>query len=231
MLKILFFLTNISFCFNSIIENEKLIYDINFRSFNAGEAIFEIEIDTLNNNKLYKITSTTKTNKFLDRFYKIRDEIELWVNDDFSLSKAKKKIHQGKYKRNQLIEIDKNESIIKYNEKKINIESKVYDPISAIFFYRTLNLEKITEYNFISFENGKIKDISIKVSQIELIKNSLGSFECYVLRPFSKNGKPIFKNNGQMTIWISKKEKLPIKIEQNTSFGKLIMNLKKYNHN
>ena len=90
MLKILFFLTNISFCFNSIIENEKLIYDINFRSFNAGEAIFEIEIDTLNNNKLYKITSTTKTNKFLDRFYKIRDEIELWVNDDFSLSKAKK---------------------------------------------------------------------------------------------------------------------------------------------
>ena len=50
-------------------------------------------------------------------------------------------------------------------------------------------------------------------------------------KTISKNGKPIFKNNGQMTIWISKKEKLPIKIEQNTSFGKLIMNLKKYNHN
>jgi hypothetical protein len=29
-----------------------------------------------------------------------------------------------------------------------------------------------------------------------------------------------------MTIWISKKEKLPIKIEQNTSVGKLTMNLK-----
>tara|TARA_B000000557_G_scaffold65074_2_gene51234 strand:+ start:3488 stop:4192 length:705 start_codon:yes stop_codon:yes gene_type:complete len=222
----LFFLITISFCFSNF-DNEKLIYEINFKKFNAGEARFETKIDTLTNQAVYKITSTTKTNKFLDKFYKIRDLITLWVDyEDLSLLKAKKNIKQGNYKRKHDIAINYKESKAIFNNKEININSKVYDPISAIFFYRTLDFSKIQDYSFTSFENGKLKDISIKVYKTEIIKNSLGKFECYVLRPFSKNGKPIFKNKGQMTIWISKKEKLPIKIEQNTSVGKLTMNLK-----
>ena len=210
-------------------DNEKLIYDINFRRFNAGEAKFETKVDTFANHTVYKITSITKTNKFLDRFYKIRDKINLWVNyEDFSLLKAKKNIHQGNYKKKHSISIDYKRSKAVFNNKEINVNSKVYDPISAIFFYRTLDFSKIQDYSFTSFESGKLKDISIKVYKTEIIKNSLGKFECYVLRPYSKDGKPIFKNKGQMTIWISKNEKLPIKIEQNTSVGKLTMNLKKH---
>ena len=99
------------------------------------------------------------------------------------------------------------------------------------YYYRTLNLKKNNQYDFFTFDEGKLKEITLKVTDTENIKTPLGHFQCFVLKPFSKDGKKLFKNNGQMTIWISNDEKrLPIKIEQNTSIGKLVLNLKKYSN-
>ena len=225
---LLFFILDYSLSKN--IENEKLIYDIKFRVFHAGEATFETKIDTLNNNEVYKIISKTKTNKFLDKFYKIRDHIEIWIDKkNLSLLKVNKDINEGNYSHSFFAEIDKNESVAIFNDKKIKIPENVFDPLGAIYYYRTLNLNRDNEYDFFSFDEGKINNISLKVSAIEFIKTPLGKFECYVLKPFSKNNKKLFKNNGQMTIWISNDDKkLPIKIEQNTAIGTLILSLKKY---
>ena len=89
----------ISFSFNQNTNNEKLLYDINFRIFSAGEATFESQIASLDNKEVYKIVSKTKSNKFLDRFYKIRDQIDIWIDkDNYSLLKINKKIKEGRRK-------------------------------------------------------------------------------------------------------------------------------------
>ena len=226
----LFFLFFTSFQYSQNLNHEKLIYDIDFRIFSAGEATFEIQTEKYNNQEVYKIISKTKSNKFLDKFYKIRDNVEIWIDKkNFSLLKVNKKIREGTYKRNFSAIIDNQESLAFFNNKKIEIPDNVFDPLGAIYYYRTLNLKLHSHFNFFTFDEGNIKEISLKVTDIEYIKTPLGKFHCFVLKPFSKDGKELFKNNGQMTIWISNDEKkIPLKIEQNTSIGKLILNLKKY---
>jgi|TARA_B100000131_G_C18115505_1_gene611167 hypothetical protein len=222
----------ISFSFNQNTTNEKLFYDINFRIFSAGEATFESHITSLDNNKVYKIVSKTKSNKFLDRFYKIRDQIDIWIDkDNYSLLKINKKIKEGNYKRNFSAIIDQQQSIAIYKNKTKKVPKIIFDPIAAIYYYRTLNLNKNNQYNFFTFDEGKIKEIILKVTDIENVKTPMGKFQCFVLKPFSTDGKKLFKNDGHMTIWISNDEKrLPIKIEQNTNIGKLVLNLKNYNN-
>ena len=216
------------FCYSQKLNNEKLIYDINFRIFSAGEATFESQIDFLNDKEVFKIISKTKSNKFLDKFYKIRDNVEIWVDkNNYSLLKVNKKIKEGNYKRNFHAIIDKKQSLAIFNDKTLEIPEKIFDPLAAIYYYRTLNLHQNDHYNFFTFDEGKINEISLKVTKIEYIKTPLGKFQCFVLKPFSVDGTKLFKNNGQMTIWISNDEKrLPIKIEQNTAIGKLVLNLK-----
>ena len=95
----------ISFIFSF---NETLIYDLNFRGFNAGESILSIKSDTTDSN--YHLTSIVKTNNFLDKIYKIRDRIDVLLNNqDYSIIKVLKKLNQGGKKTNF-------KSIVNYNE-------------------------------------------------------------------------------------------------------------------
>ena len=80
-LTILFIVVLISYVFG-----EKFVYSAGFRIFDAGEAIFTTELQTLDDTPTLLITSTIKTNSFLSRFYKVKDVVKVWSNkDDLSL--------------------------------------------------------------------------------------------------------------------------------------------------
>ena len=55
---------------------EILYYSAGFRYFPAGNATLTMESDTLEDEMVYLLTSTVKTNSFLDAFYVVRDEIQ-----------------------------------------------------------------------------------------------------------------------------------------------------------
>ena len=44
-----------SIYFSQNYNNEKLVYDIDFRFFSAGETTFETQIDILNNQEVFKM--------------------------------------------------------------------------------------------------------------------------------------------------------------------------------
>ena len=78
-------------------------------------------------------------------------------------------------------------------------------------------------------ENGKRVQKKIKykliVSGKEEIKSKIGSFNCYIVKPFHQ-GKGLLKNEGDMKIWISDSEKrLPIKIQIKMKFGSMKLDL------
>ena len=89
-----------------------------------------------------------------------------------------------------------------------------------MFYYlRTISL--INENILFSFDyfNGE-KKIKYKliVSGKEEIKSKIGTFNCYIVKPFHQ-GK-LLKNEGDMKIWISDSEKrLPIRIQIKMKFG------------
>ena len=204
--------------------NKKLNYKIKFRGVDAGSAYLKIEADTLLNENILRLNSKLKTNKFLDLFYKIRDDITVYMDsEDFSLLKVTNKIHEGFYIKNHDAIFDINSKNIVTKKKRIKID-KAYSPLSIIYSLRKelLNINDIYKYHI--YNLGKIKKIDMKVIDHEMIKTSFGKFNAIVVSPVSNNDSSIIRNNGDMKIWFTNDEnRYPIKIELKINYGRLVL--------
>ena len=213
----------------SIAWGEKLVYSAGFRLFNAGEATFTKEVKILNDAPTLLITSTIETNSFLSRFYKVKDVVKVWSNkDDLTLIKIEKEVNEGNYHLNYSAHISEDLRLIS-DEKTIQLESKVYDPISAIFMLRKKPLTHGDSYKFTTVENGIVQKVNVMVGEIEKLSVPAGKFNTRQVIPISDDGKPLFKHDGKMKVWYSDDNRhLPIKMEQKTNAGTLILKLKEY---
>ena len=89
--------------------------------------------------------------------------------------------------------------------------------------YDEPNLEKNINHK----EKKRITNLTNEFDnqQKEEIKSKIGSFNCYIVKPFYQ-GKSLLKNEGDMKIWISDSEKrLPIKIQIKMKFGSMKLDL------
>ena len=213
----------------SIAWGEKLVYSAGFRLFNAGEATFTKEVKILNDAPTLLITSTIQTNSFLSRFYKVKDVVKVWSNkDDLTLIKIEKEVNEGNYHLNYSAHISEDLRLIS-DEKTIQLESKVYDPISAIFMLRKKPLSHGDSYKFTTVENGIIQKVNVIVGEIEKVSVPAGNFDTRQIIPISDDDVPLFKQEGKMKVWYSDDDRhLPVKMEQRTNVGTLILTLKEY---
>ncbi len=79
---------------------------------------------------------------------------------------------------------------------------------------------------FTSFENKKSIFFKLAVAGRETVKTRAGNFNCLVVRPF-RQGKTLFKNEGDMQVWFSDDERrLPIQIQIKMKFGSMHLKLK-----
>ena len=207
---------------------ETLIYDLKFRGLKAGESILSIKSDTTKENSNYHLVSVIKTNKFLDKIYKIRDRVDVLLNNkDYSIIKVLKKLNQNGKKINFSSIINYDELTASSNNKTISLPGKVLDPLGAIYYLRNQDIQIGDKFEFTTYDNDKLKDLIIVAKGIETISTTIGKFECIVLLPQSKDGK-LLKNKGSMKLWLSNDDyKIPIKIENRTNIGDMIMKLKK----
>ena len=56
----------------------------------SGKTSLAVKLaDSLNGESVYRLTTSVKTNSFLDAFYEVRDEIQSWLNiENLSLRKT-----------------------------------------------------------------------------------------------------------------------------------------------
>ena len=206
---------------------EELHYSAGFRLFPAGNAILSLKSDSLNGKLTYLLSTSVKTNSFLDNFYEVRDETLSWLNvGDFSLLKTVKKIREGKYHRNHSAHIS-GDSLLIWNKKYFTITEPVYDPIAFIYFLRSQKLSVGDTFHFLSASEKKIREVGVNITGKESINVSAGSFDCLKVEPVSSDGVPLLKNNGELRVWLSNdNKKLPVKIEMKTNVGTMVMKLK-----
>ena len=114
--------------------NKKFNYHLEFENISAGNASIYISEILSDQTKILKLKSKIKTNRFLDFFYKIRDEINIDMNyNDFSLLEVHNKIREGKYKKNDHAIVDTKSMEIIIKENRQAISTKIYSPLSIIF--------------------------------------------------------------------------------------------------
>ena len=210
---------------------EELHYSAGFRLFPAGNAILSLKPDSLNGKLTYLLSTSVKTNSFLDNFYEVRDETLSWLNvEDFSLLKAVKKIREGKYHRNHSAHIS-GDSLLIWNKKYFTITDPVYDPIAFIYFLRSQKLSLGDTFHFLSASEKKIREVGVNITEKESINVSAGNFDCLKVEPVSPDGEPLLINNGELRVWLSNDDiKMPVKIEMKTNVGTMVMKLKEIKH-
>jgi len=206
---------------------EELKYSAGFRFFPAGNAILSLTSDSLNGKPVLLLSTSVKTNSFLDAFYTVRDETLSWLNiEDFSLLKTVKEIREGKYHRNHSAHTQ-GDSLLIWNKKYFTITEPVYDPIAFIYFLRSQKLSLGDSFHFLSAGEKKVREVWVNITGRESIKVPAGDFDCLKVEPVSPDGKSLLKNNGELRVWLSNDNKrLPVKIEMKTNVGTMVMKLK-----
>ena len=212
---------------NSII-GKKLNYELKFKNISAGTAYILIEKDSLADKSIIRLRSELKTNSFFDLFYKIRDDITVYMNDyDYSLIKVINKINEGKHSKELTSIVDADLKLISSSINNLSISKKVYSPLSVIFSLRNKMFSNDANYNYLTYSMGKLKNINVVISEEEIITTPYGTYNTFIAVPKSLENKPILKNNGDMKIWYtSNKDRIPIKIEIKINYGSILLKLK-----
>ena len=214
------------FLIQLLVAAEQLNYNVKIKGINAGTAMLKIEETDDEDKQQSEIIFSVKSNKFIDFFYKLRDDITMIVNSkDYSILKIDKSIHQGRYKQSNSAIIDYSTNIIHYNDQQIDFENKIYSPTSLIYFLRKQNLSINKKFGFQVFENGKIKNIFAEVVGSKIMKLNNKSYDCYVVKAQSIKKNNLLKE--EMTFYINKyDDKIPVMIKSKIKPGDMILTIK-----
>ena len=207
---------------------EKLVYSAKFNIIPSGQASLEVlGHESINGVGTYHARFKASTNPTLDRLYKLRDQIDIWLDEtDLFTHQLKKNLREGNYhkKIHTIIYYDASLAII--NSDTVEITEPVRDPYSLFYYLRSIPLNVGQLLEFTSFENKKTTPFKLAVTGKETVKTRAGTFSCLVVKPFQQ-GKALFKNEGDMQIWFSDDEKrLPIQIHIKLKFGSMHLKLK-----
>ena len=211
---------------------ESLQYHAEFNRVRVGEAELKVSaIEEINTIKSYHIIYVAKTKGLADRLFKIRDQIDIWIDKEgFFTHRLIKNINQGNYKNQIDVKFNYKKSIATTSTKEVAIDFKARDSFSLFYYLRTIPLKENEIMSFSSFEGKRIVDYKLQITGNEIIRTELGNFSCKVIRPYQE-GKNLFKNQGDIQIWISDDQKrLPVKIQIKMKFGSMTLLLKKVSY-
>jgi len=189
-----------------------------------------IGIEILNGVRTYHVRSITETNPFFDRLYKVRDQMDSWLDAKTYYShKFSKSLREGQYRKKYAVEFNYQEGKAVSASKTSKITTLTHDGLSMFYYVRTLELNLGDTIPINCFDNDSLRPLIIKVEKIEPVETPLGEIKCYVLAP-DPDTRKLFKQKNQVVIYLSAdKRRIPVMIVSDTRFGSLILKLEAVN--
>ena len=215
---------------------EKLIFDVNYGIINGGKFTMSIAEDgSISGHKCYHIRSTTKTNKFFDMFYKVRDEIDsYWDVEKLVSRKYVKKLSEGHYKQYRIHHYFPEDTLTQYIKhrkgKIIKTEFKclpdAQDALSIFYYIRLQDLNVGDSIYVNVTADGRNCITKVLVEEKKKLNTIFGKKECFKVHPVLEEGETIFKQTGEMYLWLTADEfKIPIKVVSEVKYGKFSFRL------
>ena len=204
---------------------ETLDYTVTWMKVTGGTA--RMTISPLDDAQ-YRITSVVKSGGGLGRLFKIRDEIETTVaREDFSTLKIVKKLDERGDKMLETITIE--DGIAYRKRKKVRktpVPRPVFDSISVIYYFRTLELAPGKSYELNLIDGGKLYTVHGNVVKREQITTSMGTFNALLVEPQMASAG--VQREERLFIWYSDDERrLPLRIRTEVKFGSVTATLNK----
>ena len=213
--------------FNSKVKYEYNVY-LEVLNLKLGEASLSIkEPDNIEGINVYHLNFNVRTTRLGDSIYKIRNKIDVWINQEtLNVVKQNKNIRELRKKKNSETIIINQKGIT--NGKEFIVNENSFDPYSLILILSEFDIPDNQSKKFNIVDAGKSRVIEIKNLGTEMIKTPYGNKQGYTLSPV-KNGQPILKNKGDMeVIYVSIDDILvPVRILIKLGSGVIELRLKK----
>lgn len=199
----------------------------------AGEVIFETNLATFGNKPCYHIKSAGKTYPSYDKFFRVRDRYEAWI--DTTTLKAFRYLRDtddGGFK-------TYNDNFFNYSKNKVTSYRKVkekqlidsaaitectFDVLSMIYAARNVSFDGLKKNDTIPislFLDDKTYELSVQYLGKSTLKTELGKFRCIMFSPRLVGGT-LFSEGQRMKVWMTDDlNKIPLLVESPVLVGKV----------
>lgn len=212
-------------------SGESLTYDVSYNWgliwVSAGTVTFSVQHEEVHDKTLFHFIGEGNSKKNWDWFFKVRDKFESF-NDTSNLRPYKyirNSNDGGEWVINDVTYDQKNNKAIGHLKTKkqpqlktdtLQINYLTFDPISMIYYARTLDFDKFKPGDEIPITillDNQVFYRKIVYLGKEIIITEFGKFRCIKFKPTLIPGT-LFKEGDAMTVWVSDDEnRLPVKVE------------------
>jgi len=209
---------------------EKLEYELSWLGLKAGDSALEI---TRDGKDMLTIISRTQSVPWISVFYPVEDRVKSISLQKDQWIPVKYHLVQREGDRRKDIEIrfesDEGKALyidhIKKKEREYDVPSVVFDPLSALYRVRQLDLV-VGQSSYVTvFDSEKVYDLEIQVIRKEMIKVPAGKFETILVVPILKS-EGIFSREGPVYTWLSDDERrIPVKLKTRVAVGSITAEL------
>ncbi|MGA1823059.1 MAG: DUF3108 domain-containing protein [bacterium] len=214
---------------NPFSTGEVLTFELKWGFISAGKTTLEIHpMEIINGVTSYHFVMKTRTNKFIDKIYKVRDQIDAYAAVDMNHSLLfKKKQREGRYKRDVVVTFDWDKNEAQYlnrgkPKEPITIFPETLDPLSAFYALRFKELKEGLDIEIPITDGKKCVKSIVKIVQREKIKVSGVEYDTYLVQPDTKDVGGVFKESkdAKIKIWITAdKRHIPVRLKSKVLIG------------
>ena len=202
---------------------EKFEFAVQYLGITAATASFEIkEKVNIEGEPAYRLVSNAKVVPLLATVYRVDDTVESYIDvKGLYTRKLYKKLLEGNYQNETTQYYDQNNGLVKESDKLYNIPEFCQDILSAFYFFRAHQLAVGRNIDIAVYADGKVNKLTASVLRKEIIRTPLGRYEAYAVRPFM-NFESIFKQEGEVTVWVSVDEPhIPLMMKSKAFVGSI----------
>ena len=215
---------------NAFEVGEELTFAIRYGPVVAGYSTMSIpKITEINGYECYQIVTKARTSGFFSAFFKVRDQVESYIDRDGLFSwRFEKHLREGKYRADQYVDYDQVNGWAVSNKKDtMKIPPCVQDILSSIYYARTQQLEVDKPLFIDNHADNKLYPLEVKVHKKERVKVDAGEFDCVVVEPILR-ATGLFKSKGRLLVWLTDDErKIPVQMKSKIFIGYITAELKK----
>jgi hypothetical protein len=217
-------------------EGEELYYKVWYNMgpiwVGAGEARLNVSAEQLNNKRTYHVVADGTTLKSYDRFYKVRDRYESWIDaGTMQPSKFLRNVNEGGFKiyNNVVFNHSINQAVS--TGGVFTVPRCVQDVVSAIYYARNIDFSDLkpgAKVPFAMFLDDKVYNLYIRYMGREKIVTRYGTFNTIKIQPLLIEGS-IFKGGEKMAIWVTDDgNHIPVRIDSPILVGSVKVDLMGY---
>lgn len=187
----------------------------------------EVKKEGNTNPPVYKITSTAQSNKIVSLFYPVNDVVETYMDiKNLYPYRFRSSQQEGSYTSDKEIIFDREKNIATFiNHKKggdrhlSETPPMVQDPLSVVYFFRTLPLEIGKDVHLDVNDGAKNWVLVIQILKREKLWTPAGTFNTIKVKALIKY-EGLFVKMGDVDVWFTDDSShIPVMMESRTRIG------------